>query len=265
MSGLAKHPCRVLGRLVWLTWAISWSAACYFLRGHARSKDGPPQTRARWLQQSCRRTLRVLGTRISTHGQIPHTGLLVCNHLSYLDILVLSALTPAVFVAKREVGGWPVFGWFARVSGTLFANREKRSQVSELNAQIDRVLQTGILVVLFPEGTSSDGKTVLPFKTSLLEPAADTHHTLSAAHIAYHLQDGDVAEEVCYWKDMTLVPHLVNLLSKDHVAVQVHFAEVQRESTERKALARQLQAEVVRLKKLGEREEERESVGCKAE
>jgi lyso-ornithine lipid O-acyltransferase len=248
MSAFLKHPCRVVGRLVWLTWAISWSAANFFRRSLARPEDRPLLERARWLQESCRRTLRVTGARISVKGEIPTTGLLVCNHLSYLDILVLSTLTPAVFVAKREVMHWPVFGWFARAGGTLFADRERRSQVGELNAMIESMLQTRVLVILFPEGTSSDGKTVLPFKTSLLEPAASSTRPLAAAHIEYHLEDGDVGEEVCYWKDMTLVPHLINLLSKHHVDVQVRFSGVQRATTERKTLARQLHAEVLRLK-----------------
>lgn len=80
-----------------------------------------------WLQNSSRRLLRVFRIETQFTGDIPSSGLLVCNHLSYLDIVVLAAITPCVFVAKREVKKWPVFGWFARLAGTVFVHREQRA------------------------------------------------------------------------------------------------------------------------------------------
>jgi hypothetical protein len=130
----------------------------------------------------------------------------------------------------------------------LFADREKRAQVGDLTKALRTALDEGALVVLFPEGTSSDGQTVLPFKSSLLEPATGNSHPVSASLIEYRLKDGDAGEEVCYWKDMTLVPHLVNLLSKQRVEVSVQFSELRKGSTNRKELARQLHAEVLKLK-----------------
>ena len=114
--------------------------------------------------------------------------------------------------------------------------------------EIENALQTGSLVVLFPEGTSSDGHTVLPFKSSLLEPAAQQATPLSAGLIQYALDDGDVGEEVCYWKDMTLVPHLINLCSKRAVQASVRFKQLREGNADRKQLARQLHAEVLRMK-----------------
>jgi 1-acyl-sn-glycerol-3-phosphate acyltransferase len=101
--------------------------------------------------------------------------------------------------------------------------------------------------VLFPEGTSSDGKSVLPFKSSLLEPAAKHTHALFASRIGYTLEDGDVGEELCYWGDMTLVPHLFNLLSKKSIHAFVSFTLVHDSSTDRKELARQLHSEISKL------------------
>ena len=173
---------------------------------------------------------------------------MVCNHLSYLDILVLSALTPVVFVAKNEVKNWPVFGWFARLAGTVFVRREKRAGAGQAVDEMKTVLGSGVTVVLFPEGTSSDGQTVLPFKSSLLEPAMRQKQQLSAGFIRYELDDGDVAEEVCYWKDMTLFPHLINLLGKRGIRASVCFAEAQGGARNRKELAQQLHATVVELK-----------------
>jgi 1-acyl-sn-glycerol-3-phosphate acyltransferase len=174
--------------------------------------------------------------------------LLVCNHLSYLDILVLSAITPCTFVSKSEVKRWPVFGWFASLAGTLFVRRDKRSDVLRAAREIRRVMDNGALVVLFPEGTTSDGRQVLPFKTSLLESANGHPCAITAGSIDYALSNGDVAEEVCYWKDMTLVPHLLNLFSKSSVTAEIRFAEIEHRPESRKHLARQLYSEVVRLK-----------------
>ena len=114
--------------------------------------------------------------------------------------------------------------------------------------EIQAALQTGTIVVLFPEGTSSGGETVLPFKSSLLEPAARQPHSLTAGWLQYELGDGDVSEEVCYWKDMTLVPHLINLCSKRTVQASVHFNHLREGSANRKQLALQLHAEVLRMK-----------------
>jgi 1-acyl-sn-glycerol-3-phosphate acyltransferase len=168
--------------------------------------------------------------------------------LSYLDILVLSAITPSVFVAKVEVKHWPVFGWFARLAGTLFADRQQRVQVGPLAKALEAVLDQRTLAVLFPEGTSSDGRNVLPFKSALLGPVATSPRPVSASAIHYALYDGGVGDEVCYWKDMTLLPHLINLLSKQGVAASVVFSQIDPGGSDRKVLARRLHAEVLSLK-----------------
>jgi 1-acyl-sn-glycerol-3-phosphate acyltransferase len=248
MKSWLKHPLRVTGRLSWLGAELLMSAFSYAIHCAFRPPDSLPATRAMWLQNSTRRLLRVFGIETQFTGDIPSSGLLVCNHLSYLDILVLSALAPCVFVAKREVRHWPVFGWFAKLAGTVFVHREQRSQAVQTVNEIDAALRTGALVVLFPEGTSSGGETVLPFKSSLLEPAARQTHSLTAGLLQYQLDDGDVTEEVCYWKDMTLVPHLINLCSKRAVQASVHFNHLHEGNADRKQLARQLHAEVLRMK-----------------
>ncbi len=102
------------------------------------------------------------------------------------------------FVAKIEVKHWPVFGWFGRLAGTAFVQRERRAQVARTVAELEIVLCTGTLMGLFPEGTSSGGDTVSPFESSLLEAATGHARPLTAGVIAYELDDGDVSEEVCY-------------------------------------------------------------------
>ena len=248
MNSWLKHPFRVTGRLFWLGGELFLAALSYTIHCAACPRDSLLSARAAWLQNTSRRLLRVFRIETQFTGDIPSSGLLVSNHLSYLDILVLSALAPCVFVAKREVKHWPVFGWFAKRAGTVFVPREQRSQAIQTVNEIEAALQTGVLVVLFPEGTSSGGETVLPFKSSLLEPAARQTHSLTAGLLQYELRDGDASEEVCYWKDMTLVPHLINLCSKRTVQASVRFNHLREGNADRKQLARQLHAEVLRMK-----------------
>ena len=248
MKSWLKHPLRVTGRLSWLGAELLMSAFNYAIHCAVRPQDSLPAARAMWLQNSSRRLLRVFRIETQFTGDIPSSGLLVSNHLSYLDILVLSALAPCVFVAKREVKHWPVLGWFAKKAGTVFVHRELRAQASQTVDKIEAALQTGALVVLFPEGTSSGGESILPFKSSLLEPAARQTHPLAAGFLRYELNDGDVSEEVCYWKDMTLVPHLINLCSKRAVQASVYFSHLREGNADRKQLARQLHTEVLRMK-----------------
>jgi 1-acyl-sn-glycerol-3-phosphate acyltransferase len=245
MSALSRHPLRVSGRLIWMIYEFTVAALNFF---RLCGRNSTPAQRALWLQHSSRRMLKIFRTNIRTAGAIPTSGLLVSNHLSYIDILLISSITPAIFVAKREVGTWPVFGMFAKMGGTLFVDRERRLRAGETTNEIQAALDQGALVVLFPEGTSSDGKTVLPFKSSLLEPATRQLHALYAGVVQYRLEDGDVGEELCYWKDMTLVPHLMNLLSKKTIHASVSFTQLREGSKDRKELAKQLHSEILRMK-----------------
>jgi 1-acyl-sn-glycerol-3-phosphate acyltransferase len=248
LNSFFKHPVRLTLRFAWLAGEIMLALLDFVSNVIFQPKVPLVRARALWLQQACRRVLRILQLEINTRGPIPLRGLLVCNHLSYLDILVISAVTPAIFISKSEVKRWPIFGWFARLSGTLFVRRNRRSDVARLNQEVAHTLDAGGLIVLFPEGTSSDGRHVLPFKSSLLEPASRSKHPLSVAFINYSIPDGKVGEDVCYWGDMTLAPHLVNLFSKERVTARVSFTRLEPGSNSRKELARRLYLQVLRLK-----------------
>jgi len=102
-------------------------------------------------------------------------------------------------------------------------------------------------VVLFPEGTSSDGREVLPFKSSLLEPVQGVPHAVYAAHVSYHRADGSPASRVPYWGEMTLLPHMISLLGQPRVSARVSLHRVDSLPADRKELARHLQSEVARL------------------
>lgn len=247
MLSSATKYLRFLVRAIWfaLELLLFFGAFGWLL---LRCAGRPSQReRSHWLQWCSRRTLRVFGVRYQAAGLPPQTGLLVSNHLSYLDILVLVSLTPAVFVSKAEVKHWPVFGWFAGLAGTLFVDRTKRSDVTRMNALISNALADGNVVVLFPEGTSWNGSEILPFKSSLLEPIVGTKHPLAIGHLSYTLADGDAANDVCYWGDATFFPHLVKLMTKHHVHARVRFGSIPQPASDRKELAQQLHAEISNL------------------
>jgi 1-acyl-sn-glycerol-3-phosphate acyltransferase len=211
------------------------------------SRTATTRQRVDWLQRTARRHARWLGLRVRVHGEIPRAGLIVANHVSYLDIVGLSAVGAFAFVAKREVAGWPVFGAFARKGGTIFVNRESRGAVGEVAEQMRAHLAAEVPVVLFPEGTSTGGDRVLPFRSSLFEPVVELACPLTACGLRYTLDGGRVADEVAYWRDMSLAPHLLNLLRKTGVTLHLHFGEPRIRTTDRKALAQEMHAEVAKL------------------
>ena len=249
MNGFRRHPLRVILRLGLLAGAISASLLDYLVHCAFRQRDNLLIVRAAWLHRASRRILRLFRIQTQVTGPIPSVGLLISNHLSYLDILVLSSITPSVFVSRHDVKSWPVFGLFAVLGGTVFVDRRRRFQVGQINNEIMAALKQGALVVLFPEGTSTNGQTLLSFKSPLLEPATNPTWPLTISWIHYEIDDGDASDEVCYWGDHTFFPHMLNLLSKRRVRASVHFGEFSRRTGDRKELAQQLREEILALKK----------------
>ncbi|MEI8290617.1 MAG: lysophospholipid acyltransferase family protein [Verrucomicrobiota bacterium] len=242
---------RAAGKLVWFFAQVAVDLADYLFRTAIVSKNSKRAARAAWLQRACCRHLKIFGYTASVSGDIPQSGLLVSNHLSYLDILAICSTAPAVFVSKADVRRWPLFGWLAAIGGTVFIERERRTHVGEVNREIENALAEGVLVVVFPEGTSSDGQTVLPFRASLLEPALRGGHEIATAWIHYELPEGDAKQEVCYWGDHTFFPHLIHLLGKKSVRATLRFGKLQRATDDRKELAMQLREAILELKAKG--------------
>ena len=239
---------RLLVGSVWAAGTLLWAALDLFLVTLRHGFRPSLEVKAVWLQRNSRRMVKIFVKQWDAAGVHPRARLLVCNHVSYVDILVLGSITPAVFVAKSEVAGWPVFGWFAQACGTIFVRRTVRGDVTRIGAEIRDRLHRGFLVVLFPEGTSSDGREVLPFKSSLLEPVREVGRDVFAAHVSYSRADGSPGTDVPYWGDMTLLPHMLKLFSQPRVNARVNLRAVPVLPDCRKELARQLQDEVARLK-----------------
>jgi 1-acyl-sn-glycerol-3-phosphate acyltransferase len=194
------------------------------------------------------RHIKIYSCTVSFTGPVPKSGLLVSNHLSYLDILVIAKITPAVFVSKSEVRQWPVIGWLTSLAGTIFIQRERRTHVGPINREIAAVMDAGALIVVFPEGTSTNSEEVLPFRSPLLEPVTQGQHPITVGYLHYELDGGDARNEVCYWGEHTFFPHAVNLLDKKRVRATMRFGTFQRTTNDRKELAVQLREAVLKLK-----------------
>ncbi len=210
-----------------------------------------PRRRARWRHLCFRRwsraLLAVMGARVASRGTPPEAPfLLVTNHLSYIDVLVLASRVDGTFIAKSEVAGWPLIGALCRSVGTLFVDRGLRRDLPRAIAAIDRTLAAGQGVVLFPEGTSTRGEKVTRFHPSLLEVAARAHTPVSYASLGYATAAGVAPAEmaVCWWGDMELAGHLWALLALPGFDATVAFGDERIEDGDRKRLAVKLQRAV---------------------
>ena len=183
------------------------------------------EQRALWLHRSSRRVLRALEIKSRIYGQVPAHGLVVANHLSYLDIAIISAAMPCFFVSKAEVGNWPYFGKAARTGGTIFIDRSSRASTLEVAQQIGERLKLHIPVLLFPEGTSTDGAQVLRFHSSLFEPAVVAGTPITAAAVCYLFQGGGKERDLCWFGDSAFLPHLWKALGAQGFSAEVRFGE----------------------------------------
>jgi 1-acyl-sn-glycerol-3-phosphate acyltransferase len=210
--------------------------------------SGESNWRALWAQWISQRFLKMIDCSVRVAGEIPAQGLVVCNHLGYLDILVILSAHPATFVAKSEVRRWPFFGLLTTMAGTIFVERGRRAAVSApLNFMV-RTLKAGLPVVLFPEGTSSDGATVLPFRSALLEAASVASVAVTPVAIDYDLEEGSVADEICYWREMVFGSHFWNLLGKQGLTATLRFGAPRPWTAGRKEHARALRLDIVQLR-----------------
>ena len=182
------------------------------------------ERRALWLSDTCRRVLRSMGIHVEVEGEVPKHGLVVANHLSHLDIVILSAAMPCFFVAKSEVGEWLYFGQAARAGGTLFIDRTRRASAEKVTAEISERLKLQAPVLFFPEGTSTDG-TMVKFHSSLFEPAVRERAPVTACGIRYVLDDGRPERELCWFGDESLLPHLVRTLKTAGFRAHLRFGE----------------------------------------
>ena len=195
---------------------------------------------------------RILGLRIRVQGMpaAQRPLLIVANHVSWLDIPAIASALPVSFVAKQEVGSWPVFGWLAKLQRSVFIDRARRQQSASANDEIAARLIAGDAMVLFAEGTSSDGSGVLPFRSALIGAATSACARLPAGKmfiqplaIAYV---GEAASMAPWHGDMDLVPHFSEVLRAPALDAVLSWGEpiLYSRQSDRKAAAKELEEEV---------------------
>lgn len=207
--------------------ALAFALALSIVRFWLLRLRGPLtlEKRALWVQQTCRGILSIVGISLHSEGTPPTHGLVVCNHLSYLDILILSAEMPCFFVAKMEIGSWPYFGTAAKMGGTIFLDR---ASLASANAVADRMIERfkePMPVLLFPEGTSTDGLKVLRFHSRLIDPATTAGVPITSAMVRYVIADGTPERKLCWEDDTLFVTHLLTTLKTPGFSARVKFGE----------------------------------------
>jgi 1-acyl-sn-glycerol-3-phosphate acyltransferase len=203
----------------------------------------------------------LMGIRITVTGSPARERplLLLSNHTSWLDIPILAAIAPVSFIAKKEVAGWPIVGFLARAQRSVFVDRDRRQATRAHADEVAGRLSTGDIIVLFAEGTSSDGNRVLPFRSALVGAAqraidAGGAATVQPVAIAYRRMLGlplgrQHRPLVAWYGGINLLPHLKRVLSEGGVDVHVVFgpARTLAARDDRKAVTREAGALVRRL------------------
>jgi 1-acyl-sn-glycerol-3-phosphate acyltransferase len=208
-----------------------------------------PQLRLALTREWSRSLLKLLGVRLTVRGEplneASHKVMVVANHVSWLDIYILNAAWPARFVSKAEVRNWPLVGWLAEVTGTLFLERGKRRDTARINNTIATALSNGDCVAFFPEGTTTDGTHLRPFLASLLQPAIDASAELRPVALRYLNADGCINTRAAYWDDMTMMDSLRNILAQREIRAELQFlAPIACAGRTRRELARQSEAAI---------------------
>ncbi|NCA69841.1 MAG: 1-acyl-sn-glycerol-3-phosphate acyltransferase [Sphingobacteriia bacterium] len=182
--------------------------------------------RPRWVPRVMRwwhaRLCAILDLQVSIHGRLEPGCLLVGNHVSWLDIPVIGAHGEVSFLAKSEVRGWPLIGWLAETAGTLFIVRGAH-RIQTLAARLSEQISQGHTMMIFPEGTTSDGASVLRFHPRLFALAVETGVAIQPIAIRYRSADGELDTRVPFLGEETLLAHLMRLLRHPAPRVELHL------------------------------------------
>jgi len=209
-----------------------------------------------WIHGWSRRIVRALGIICNVNGSYPRCGAVVCNHLSYLDIILLSSIRPFVMVAKKEVRDWPLLGWLTAQAGTVYVERGGGPATYKgVNRAMAEAYRSGLPVLFFPEGTTTDGRYaeggVMPFRRGLFHSVLNEKVSLRTAALRYSLEKDNggatVEENVCWWGEMMLAPHLFGFSGLRGVRAEVRFGGEVLPRADRFKLSEAARAEVAQM------------------
>lgn len=189
---------------------------------------GAREAQADWLHRISARALRKMGITWTVHGDFPAKGAVITNHQSYVDILLLAALHPCVFVSKAEVKTLPILGWIATMIGTVFVERGSGGSALRASEGLKAAYDAGVPIVFFPEGTTNTGQELLPFHSGLLAQVLMIGEPIYAGHIRYSIgpdnPPGASVEENIAWGDLPMWTHIFRFLGLRGVHADVRFA-----------------------------------------
>jgi 1-acyl-sn-glycerol-3-phosphate acyltransferase len=214
----------------------------------ARSPDRRHRWRTRTVKRWARGVCRIAGAELSVAGPVPEAPFfLVANHLGYVDIVVLLALVDGVFVAKQELNRWPIVGYLTRLVGIIFLDRTSARDALRALGAIDERIAGGDGVIVFPEGTSSAGDDVNPMKPALFEWAARNQFPVHCVTLGYETPPGSppARSAVCWWGEMTFVPHVIRLCRLPRFTATVQFADESLIGSDRNRLASDARAVIL--------------------
>lgn len=190
----------------------------------------------------CKRLIGAFNIKVIVTGDIPPANLshamVIANHVSWADIHVLNSIIPLRYIAKADIKNWPVFGFFAKQVNTLFIDRTKKQDAMRIVDTTTDCLLAGDRLCLFAEGTTTDGTTILPFKSSLIEAAIRAEVPIYPVAIHYVMPDGSPNTAMAYAGETTLKESMQNALTIQQPVVHVHFlAPIMTKNQDRRALA----------------------------
>ncbi|MCC7429821.1 1-acyl-sn-glycerol-3-phosphate acyltransferase [bacterium] len=184
---------------------------------------------------------KIIGMKIQVEGKPPNPPFfLVSNHLSYMDIFLIFTQCNCVFIAKQEISSWLIIGHLCKLTNTLFLDRTNKKDIPRVNKLVSENINEFQGIVLFPEGTSTKGEKVLPFKPSLLDFPAKNEVPVSFASISYRSNEIPASLSVCWWQDESFQTHFLRLLKTKNFEAKLTFGEDVVQENDRKILAQKL-------------------------
>ena len=217
---------RSLVRSLKLAWYFAAASVELLLHRPRSRREG-----AEWLNRFCSRVIRGFGVRYTIDGEFPTRGALISEHTGYVDIILFAAMKPVVFFSKAELEHTPVLGFMASAAGTVFVERNAGGSALKARSGMQAAAHDEIPVVFFPEGTTTNGTHLLPFRSGLLAEALGAEEPITAAHIWYTLDEDNgpeasVQDDVCYWgDDANLLTHIWKFVGLNGVHAHVRIAE----------------------------------------
>ncbi len=196
------------------------------LRGvYPRVSDERRRAIKRWWSA---KTLRILNVTLLVDGPAPGTGatgaMIAANHVSWLDIFVISSVRPTRFIARGEIRDWPVAGWLAHASGTIFIRQEQWRDTRRSNEKVHEALAQADCVGLFPEGITTAGDKLLKFHSAMFEPAVANRAHVHPAAIRYEEPDGTLCREASFVGETTFFESMALIIGRKRITVRVRFA-----------------------------------------